>query len=315
MKDPDLAQIFRNAYPSTLDTTVFWHVDGITTHATSTQQPGDQDRWKGAQTFIVTGDINAEWLRDSTNQLTHYQRLAATAPDIYNLILGAINTQTELVIESPYCNAFQPPGPSGLLPTRSNLDDNVYPSYDRNVVFECKYELDSLANFLSLGNQFHSSTGSIAFVTERWLAALRNVLNVLDQQSQPTFDPETHRFIENEYRFTRAARTSTETLALYGIGNPLANGTGLVRSAFRPSDDATIFGYLIPANAMMAVELQRTAELLDSIKTGDESLKDIASDLKSRSDTMRQGIFSHGTTVHPIFGKVFAYEVRMSRLI
>ena len=308
MKDPDLAQIFRNAFPSTLDTTVLWHVNGTNTRATSTQQPGDQSRWTGAQTFIVTGDINAEWLRDSTNQLTHYQRLAATAPDIYNLILGAINTQTEFVIESAYCNAFQPPRPSGLLPTRTNLDDFVHPVYDRNVVFECKYELDSLANFLSLGNQFHASTGSTEFVTERWLAALRNVLSVLDHQSQSTFDPETHIFVENEYRFTRAARTSTETLALYGIGNPLANGTGLVRSAFRPSDDATTLGFLIPSNAMMSVELQRTAVMLESIKAKDENLKNIASDLKHRSEAIRQGILDHGTTTHPIFGKVFAYE-------
>ena len=47
--DPDLARLFENAYPNTLDTTVRWHVDG-----------GAED----AQSFIVTGDINAQWLRD-----------------------------------------------------------------------------------------------------------------------------------------------------------------------------------------------------------------------------------------------------------
>lgn len=64
---------------------------------------GKQDAWEGAQSFIVTGDINAEWLRDSTNQLAQYQRLAKKDKRIENLILGAINTQAEYVIESPYC--------------------------------------------------------------------------------------------------------------------------------------------------------------------------------------------------------------------
>ena len=100
MQDPDLAHIFRNAFPNTLDTTVRWHVDGIESHAPSSKLSRDKDRWRGAHSFIVTGDINAEWLRDSTNQLAQYQALAKSAPEISNLILGAINTQAEFVIES-----------------------------------------------------------------------------------------------------------------------------------------------------------------------------------------------------------------------
>ena len=176
------------------------------------------------------------------------------------------------------------------------------------MVFECKYELDSLANFLSLSNQFHQATGSTAFVTERWFVALKTVLEVLDQQSQGTFDVITHKFVENEYRFTRNARTSTETLALNGIGNPLANGTGLIRSAFRPSDDATVFGFLIPSNAMMSVELERTAVMLQSLDAKDESFRQFASALQARAQILRASVLKYGTTNHPIFGQVFVYE-------
>lgn len=49
MSDPDLARLFENAFPNTLDTTVRWHVKGDV---------------NTAQSFIVTGDINAQWLRD-----------------------------------------------------------------------------------------------------------------------------------------------------------------------------------------------------------------------------------------------------------
>jgi meiotically up-regulated gene 157 (Mug157) protein len=206
MRDPDLAQIFRNAFPNTLDTTVRWHVDGVGSHASQSKLFRDKDRWRGAQSFIVTGDINAEWLRDSTNQLAQYQALAKTAPEISNLILGAINTQAEFVIESPYCNAFQPPSPSHLNPLQSGQQDSVHPAYEPSYVFECKYELDSLANFLSLSNQYHASTGSTAFLTRRWYLALDTLLTVLDEQAKSTFDPDTGRYLRNEATPSQTAR-------------------------------------------------------------------------------------------------------------
>jgi uncharacterized protein len=309
MRDPDLARIFENAFPNTLDTTVRWHVDGVTTHASKTKLRRDQGKWEGAQSFIVTGDINAEWLRDSTNQLAQYQALAKGSPELSNLILGAINTQAEFVIESPYCNAFQPPSPSRLQPTHMGTDDIVNPIYEPSVVFECKYEIDSLAAFLSLSNQFYNSTGSAAFLTQRWYLALDTLLAVLGRQAQSTFDVDTKRFSRNEYTFKRHAWTGTETLNLDGIGNPLAHGTGLIRSAFRPSDDSTIFGFFIPGNAMMAVELKRTSQLLEAVSGTDQRVRDVAQSLLKKATTIEKGIYDHAVIDHPTFGKVFAYEI------
>ncbi|EHY53176.1 Meiotically up-regulated protein 157 [Exophiala dermatitidis] len=314
-KDRDLAQIFRNAFPNTLDTTVLWHVDGVKTHAPASRLARDKDKWQGAQTFIVTGDINAEWLRDSTNQLAQYQRLARSAPDISNLILGAINTQAEFVIASPYCNAFQPPDPSRLPPVHSGQEDIVHPVYEPSVVFECKYELDSLASFLALTHQYHAATGSTAFLTNRWFKAIESLLHVLDTQARPTFNPTSGWYEKNEYTFTRVTRLGTETLNLDGIGNPLANGTGLIRSAFRPSDDATIFGFFIPANAMMSVELANIARMLRdaaAVWSAPNEAKwflKVAQGLQTRAETIRAGIYKHAVVSHPEFGDVFAYEV------
>ena len=302
MVDKDLARIFENAFPNTLDTTVRWHVDGTGKHS---QYKHHQDgAWEGVQSFIVTGDINAEWLRDSTNQLAQYQPLAKKDKNLQSLILGAINTQVEYVIESPYCNAFQPPPPSGVAPTSNGQDDFVHPAYEPSRVFECKYELDSLASFLALGNQFHKSTGSTAYLNPRWYAALHTVLEVLMEQAKPAFNPSTGKFEKNEYQFTRTTTRGTETLSLSGNGNPLGAGTGLIRSAFRPSDDATILGFFIPANAMMVVELNRTAEILKTV--GKDAL---AEKLRERADSMEKGIWEHGVVDHKKYGKVFAYEV------
>ncbi|KAL2023978.1 hypothetical protein VTK56DRAFT_213 [Thermocarpiscus australiensis] len=314
MKDPDLARLFENAFPSTTDTTVKFHTDGrdekVKSKLRSRREQDawiDEDEWEGPQSFIITGDILAEWLRDSTNQLKPYQALATKDSAIYNLILGAINTQSEYVIQSPYCNAFQPPPISGLPVTLNGQDDAVHPMYEPNTVFECKYELDSLAHFLALANEFHKRTGSKEFMTARWYKALRRVLDVLEAQSQSTFDPETGNYQQTEYTFQRRTNTGTETLNLMGIGNPLNNGTGLVRSAFRPSDDATIFGFFIPANAQMAVELRRTAAILRSTARSKDA--ELAQALEEWSKRISDGIWEHGVVGHRKYGQVFAYEV------
>lgn len=299
MEDKDLARIFENAFPNTLDTTVRWHVDGHEKY-----KHYEDGAWQGAQSFIVTGDINAEWLRDSTNQLAQYQVLAKKDTNLQNLILGAIHTQAEYVIESPYCNAFQPPPPSGEAPVSNGQDDVVHPAYEPSRVFECKYELDSLAHFLALGNQFYQNTGSRGFLNNRWYTALDTILEVLVEQAKPTFDPTSGRFEKNEYQFRRVTSRGTETLALSGIGNPLAADTGLIRSAFRPSDDSTILGFFIPANAMMAAELKRTAELLKSVKQDN-----LVDKLQERAESIEKGIWEHGVIHHKKYGEVFAFEV------
>lgn len=303
MVDKDLAQLFRNAFPNTLDTTVRWHTNGSTPTAKRNNKRGSP-QWDGTQTFIVTGDIDAEWLRDSTNQLASYQALAKKDKNLYTLILGAINTQVEYVIQSPYCNAFQPPPPSGIGPSSNGQQDTVHPAYEPSFVFECKYELDSLANFLALGTQFHENTGSTEFLTDRWYMALKTLLDTLDAQSRPTFNAQ-NQYVVNQYTFQRQTNLGTETLSLNGVGNPLNRDTGLIRSAFRPSDDATILGFFIPPNAMMAVQLKKTAEVIKAARGN----SDLVQELQKRGQDLEKSVWNHGVVKHPKYGNVFAFEV------
>lgn len=180
----------------------------------------------------------------------------------------------------------------------------MHPAFEPSFVFECKYELDSLAAFLSLTTQFYNHTASSKPLTKRWFAALDTILAVLDEQSQGTFHYKTGDFIRNEYTFQRDTNVGTETLSLSGVGNPIGSGTGLVRSAFRPSDDATILPFFIPGNAMMCVELKRTAEMLKA-----EGYSDYAHKLKERAGAIELGIYEHGVVHHKKFGDVFAFEV------
>lgn len=285
--DPDLARLFENCFPNTLDTTIRWHTPGA-----------------HPQTFIVTGDINAEWLRDSQKQISPYLSLAKHDPKIGQLFQGAINTQIDFVIAHPYCNAFHPPSQSGIDFELNNEDDVVYPRVNLRTVFECKYEIDSLASFLALSNDYYAATKDSSFLTPSWYKALTRLIRTISEQNVPTYDEEGHKE-HNYYVFKRRSDTGTETLNLQGTGNPVNGNTSLVRSAFRPSDDATIFQFFIPGNAFMSVELKKTAEIL---KTRDGK-ENIAARLETISEDIKNGIYAHGVYNHPVFGKVFAYEI------
>ncbi|ODQ64295.1 hypothetical protein NADFUDRAFT_83820, partial [Nadsonia fulvescens var. elongata DSM 6958] len=110
LKDKDLARLFENTFPNTLDTTIRWHKPRNNKGAAF-----DSDALElQPQTFVVTGDIDAEWLRDSTRQLKPYHKYANQDPKLKDLLLGAINTHVQFVSSEPYCNAFNPPRDSGI---------------------------------------------------------------------------------------------------------------------------------------------------------------------------------------------------------
>ncbi|EGW30110.1 uncharacterized protein SPAPADRAFT_57566 [Spathaspora passalidarum NRRL Y-27907] len=295
VKNPDLARLIENCLPNTLDTTILWHAE-VEDHR--------------PQTFVVTGDIHAEWLRDAARQLSVYQPLIKHDEKLQTLILGAINTQAYYVNNSPYCNAFHPPPHSGVKKGSTAMDD-VHPRPDWKQVFECKYEIDSLASFLTLSNEYfeHADTKvKPAFITPEWLRALEKLLIVLRREAQPSFDEDTGQALPYYYSFQRHTNIGSETLALGGVGNPVNFGTGLIRSAFRPSDDATVLQFFIPGNAHMVTELIRARKMYLNADMID-GIQGLTSAVDEFIAKIGKGIQEHGIVQHPKYGKVYAYEV------
>jgi meiotically up-regulated gene 157 (Mug157) protein len=299
IKDPDLYRLFQNAYPNTLDTAIKWR--GYAANSTNEEL-----------TFIITGDINAMWLRDSSNQMQSYLPLLNASSDpnsIASLYRGTINLQARYLLTSPYCNSFQPPAESGIPPAENDSanDDNVNPPYSNTAVFECKYELDSLAAFLEVSTNYYEATKDLGFFGKfKWIQAIEAVLRVAEEMKTPTYGDD-GTVLQSPYTFTRMTTRATETLANDGIGNPVANGTGLIRSAFRPSDDSTIYQLYIPSNMMFSAYLSSAADIMGKLNTSNSAA--LAQQMRDLSDSVRKAIESHGTVNHAKYGKIYAFEV------
>ncbi|KAF7189200.1 hypothetical protein HII31_09622 [Pseudocercospora fuligena] len=297
IEDPDLKRLFENSFPNTLDTAVKWK--GYANNATGGEE----------LTFLITGDINAMWLRDSANQVQSYLPLleaSDSADSLASLYRGVINLQARYLLTDPYCNSFQPPAEAGLTPGNNSYGatDVVTPLFSNQSVFECKYELDSLAAFLEVSYDYYNATQDAEFFGKyNWAKAVESILQVADNMSVSTYEP--NGFVQNlTYTWLRTADSATETQANLGRGNPFNNVTGLVRSFFRPSDDSTIYQGFIPANMMFARFLEGTAPIASKIGQTDLSKR-----MTDRASGIREAIEKWGIVDIPDFGKVYAFEV------
>ena len=183
------------------------------------------------KTFVITGDIPAMWLRDSSEQVFHYIRFAKEEPDVARLIEGLIAKQVDCVLIDPYANAFNQTANGNCC-----NDDLPKPKPE---VWERKYEIDSLCHMVHLSSLYYQQTQSQSFLTDRFYQALETIV--------AQFELEQNHDKNSEYTFIRKGAWSHDTLDENGKGTPTAY-CGLTWCGFRPSDDRCELGYLVPAN-------------------------------------------------------------------
>jgi meiotically up-regulated gene 157 (Mug157) protein len=272
IKDQELAWLFENCYPNTLDTTVEFEM--------LNNKP---------DTYVITGDIDAMWLRDSTAQITPYLPFAKTDEPLALLVEGVINRQVHSILLDPYANAFY-----------KDVNKESEWKSDLTVmkpgIHERKWEIDSLCYPIKLSHEFWKTTNRTAVFDNDWLKAVGLMLKTFKEQQRKEGN--------GPYNFQRNTFWATDGVPLSGYGYPV-KPVGLICSVFRPSDDATIFPFLIPSNCFAVVSLRQAAEILTSVYKNNI----LAKECLALANEVDAAIKKYGIINHATFGKIYAFEV------
>ena len=268
----ELAWLFGNCFPNTLDTTVDFEM-----------RNGKPD------SYVITGDIDAMWLRDSTAQVWPYLSLIKEDEPLRTLVAGVINRQKTNILYDPYANAFYK--------ERTKQGEWKDDQTDMKPgIHERKWEIDSLCYPVRLSYHYWKITGDTTPFDAEWKEAILLILKTFKEQQRKTD--------KGPYKFERRSSWATDGVPLGGYGYP-AKPVGLIFSMFRPSDDATIFPFLIPANFFAVTSLKQAAEMLNSIHKDAAS----ANACRAMATEVEQALQKYATVTHPAYDKVYAYEV------
>ena len=270
--DPQLADLFANCFPNTLDTTI-----------QSGTFEGHPD------TVVLTGDIAAMWLRDSSAQVWPYLPLASKDRSLRDLLEGVIRRQVRCLLIDPYANCFMADLSAPPL-EGSRMDKTEM----RQGVGERKYELDSLCYPIRLAHGYWKNTGHTGLFDSEWKLAMETILETMRiQQRKDGPGP---------YRFQRYALNPTDTL-VNGIGNPV-NPIGLIASAFRPSDDACIFPFFVPANLFAVRSLRQLSAMANDVLHDSR----MANQAAALAEEINAALWKHAI-VSTAGGAIWAYEI------
>ena len=272
IKDPELAWLFENCYPNTLDTTVEFEMIN--------NKP---------DTYVITGDIDAMWLRDSTAQVTPYLPFVKSDKELAQLVEGVINRQKKCILLDRYANAFYKDVKKES-EWKSDLT-TMQPG-----IHERKWEIDSLCYPIRLAYKYWNLTGNTVVFDDQWVKSIELTVQTFKEQQREVNN--------GPYTFQRITAWATDGVPLGGYGYP-TKPVGLICSMFRPSDDATIFPFLIPSNCFAVVSLRQAAELLSKVKNN----QTLAAECTALANEVDKAIKTYGVITHPLHGKVFAYEV------
>jgi meiotically up-regulated gene 157 (Mug157) protein len=268
--NPKLRWMFANCFPNTLDTTV--HYDGS----------------DGDDTFVYTGDIHAMWLRDSGAQVCPYLPYMKKDKRLRTLIRGVIRRQIKCINIDPYANAFN----FGATGSEWATDETkMLPQ-----LHERKWEIDSLCYPVRLAYEYWILTGDSSIFDEQWILAVTKILD--------TFHKQQRRDGHGDYRFMRRTDRAYDTVPLDGYGTPVKT-CGLIASAFRPSDDATVFMFLVPSNFFAVSILHKASEVL--LKVNKRS--DLSQQCITLADEVEKALHNYAVVDDSRFGKIYAYEV------
>jgi len=228
------------------------------------------------------------WLRDSSAQVNPYIPFAKKDYELRKMLIGVINKQVEMILFDSYANAFND-GPVG------SEWQNDYTEM-KPELHERKWEIDSLCYPVRFSYNLWKSTDDSSFFDENYKQAIKKIIKTFKEQQRKEND--------GPYSFGRATAWSTDTVPGNGFGNPI-NPIGLIVSIFRPSDDATIFPFLIPSNLFAVKSLRQLSEICIEIYNDSK----LANECIQLADEVDNALKIYSSFEHLNFGRILAYEV------
>ena len=272
--DPEMAWLFENCFPSTLDTTVNFRESG--------GEGGVPD------TFVITGDIDAMWLRDSAAQVWPYLPLARRDARLQKLLQGVIRRQSQCIRFDPYANAFlaDPDGTDQWVSDYTEMRPGIH---------ERKWEVDSLCCPIRLAYAYWKETGDTSPFDAGWEEAMDLIVQTFREQQRKNGP--------GPYTFQRGGDPpAPDSQTIHG---PPIRPTGLICSQFRPSDDAVTYQFLIPSNFFAVVSLRQMAEMLDKARhRPNKALR-----ASALAEEVAAALALWASQPHPTCGTLYAYEL------
>ncbi len=216
-------------------------------------------------TYVQTGDIPAMWLRDSAAQTIPYVRFASAFHGMRHIFRGVIERDAKNILVDPHAEAF-------------SADYHVW---------EDKWEIDSLAWPMVLTFVYYENTHDRHVFTPTLHRAMQTIV--------ATLQCETQHATCSHYVWPHPVPTQ----AAY---NP---DTGMIWSAFRPSDDPVTYHFNIPQNMFAVIGLRLLAAFANDA-FGDRTLATNAAKL---ADQVQIGVLTYGRTWDPKYGGwMYVYE-------
>ncbi|EUJ37839.1 MULTISPECIES: glycoside hydrolase family 125 protein [Brochothrix] len=266
-ENPRWAEIFNKCFANTLLTTV--------------------KRFDDGSTFLLTGDIPAMWLRDSTAQVRPYLAIAKEDDDLQAMIAGLVKRQFRYINLDPYANAFNEEANNAGHQT-DHTEMNPW-------IWERKYEIDSLCYPIQLAYLLYKETGRRDQFDASFESGITEILKVWETEQNHDQSP---------YTFERDTTRVEDTLTHDGRGTPVGP-TGMTWSGFRPSDDVCKYGYLVPSNMFAVVVLS----YLEEIYTDLLPQPDVVARVTKLKNEIDAGIKEYAQVANAAGETVFAFEV------
>lgn len=237
--------------------------------------------------FVITGDIEAMWLRDSSGQIRPLFYIDSKEAD--ELIRKVLTRQIFCLDKDIYANAFN------LNANGKSWSDKDITDFDSPWVWERKYELDSLCYVMEVAYMYYEKTHDKTIFNEDFLKVLEKILDVIKLEQNHE---------NSSYEFQRPDPWAPSDSLRNGKRGTEIGFTGMSWTGFRPSDDSCLYQYLIPANAFAIVSLKRLAKALRQ----EEIRLDLCEKMDDLALEIDDGIREYGIIEDEDFGKIYAYE-------